>query len=168
MTIYMDEFKIEDEIYSFLDDYKVKYGKLYIQKAEVSIEDDKYVVVDLYGSIIMTLHNLMNNEPEGSTNSVVEGFFEAQEALYDYGANSNKFNSAIDSAWADIQRDGDNLLSRVGDRMFDFADDITVDLNRNKDISDGEVEFLINFGRMDYEISDFTKEDFKDLVINRS
>lgn len=168
MTIYMDEFEIEDEIYSFLDDYKVEYGKLYIQKAEVSVEDDEYVVVDLYGSIIMTLHNLMSNEPDGSTNSVVEGFFEAQEFLYDYGAKSNKFNSAIDSVWADIQRDEDTLLSRVSDRMFDLADDLAVGLRGNKNISDGDVEFLINFGHMDYEISDFTKEDFKNLVINRS
>lgn len=168
MTIYMDELEIEDEIYSFLDDYKVEYGKLYVQKADVSVDDDEYVVVDLYGSIIMTLHNLMNNEADGSTNSVVEGFFEAQEALYDYGANSNKFNSVIDSVWADIQRDEDVLLSRVGDRMFDLADDLAFDLKGNKSISDGEVEFLINFGHMDYDISDFTKEDFKDLVINRS
>ena len=167
MTVLMDEASIEDEVYSLIDDYDFDYGRLIISKNHVSVDGDN-VVVELYGSIEMTLHDLMGVVPDHYTNSVIECFFDAQEDLYDYGENSTKFKSNVNESWDEIKNDEDALLETVANRMFGVAEDLESDLKNNKKLSDGEVEVSVNFGHVDYVITDFTKEGFQELVLNYS
>lgn len=168
MTVLMDEASIEDEVYSLIDlHYYLDYGRLDISKNHVSVDGDS-VVVELYGSIKMTLHHLIWAMPDDCTNSVIEGFFEAQEELYDYEKDSMEFKSIVDEIWNKIENDKDNLLDIIGNRMFGVAEELESDLKNSKALSDGKVEVSVNFGHVESIIPDFTKEGFKELVFNYS
>lgn len=174
MDIVANESKVQEIIENTVKDFVSDTGILSIKEVEVSVKDEETIVVELFGVYRMTLGDLMNAEKDGSTNAVIEAFFEVQEEMYGKNVatsdfkNNRLFKRMVNEEWDNVQKAESDLFETVSGELFNVIEDLTSVLKSDNKVNDGSVEVFVNFGYMDCELMDFDKESFVELIVARS